>query len=91
MSHLLGQTIQVFWQGSLCTKMVILYSVYCICVLQVSGGGGMPPVDTIRRDEVNAVLANQRELVSAARDIKNFVADVHNKVRVFKSEVNASC
>jgi len=47
---------------------------------QVSGGGGMPPVDTIRRDEVNAVLANQRELVSAARDIKNFVADVHNKV-----------
>ena len=51
----------------------------------------MPPVDTIRRDEVNAVLANQRELVSAARDIKNFVADVHNKVRGFKSEVNACC
>jgi len=42
--------------------------------------GGAPPVDTIRRDEVNAVLANQRELVSAARDIKNFVADVHSKV-----------
>ena len=37
-------------------------------------------VDTIRRDEVNAVLANQRELVAAARDIKNFVADIHNKV-----------
>ena len=51
----------------------------------------MPPVDTIRRDEVNAVLANQRELVSAARDIKNFVADVHNKVKVFDSEVNACC
>ena len=32
------------------------------------------------RDEVNAVLSNQRELVTAARDIKNFVADVHNKV-----------
>jgi hypothetical protein len=48
----------------------------------VSGGGGsaLPPVDTIRRDEVNAVLANQRELVSAARDIKNFVTDVHSKV-----------
>ena len=44
------------------------------------GGQQLPPLDTIRRDEVNAVLANQRELVSAARDIKNFVADVHNKV-----------
>jgi len=44
------------------------------------GGTQLPPLDTIRRDEVNAVLANQRELVSAARDIKNFVADVHNKV-----------
>lgn len=29
---------------------------------------------------MNAVLANQRELVSAARDIKNFVTDVHSKV-----------
>ena len=48
---------------------------------QVQGGGGAgAPVDTIRRDEVNAVLANQRELVSAARDIKNFVSDVHGKV-----------
>jgi hypothetical protein len=48
---------------------------------QVSGGGSaLPPLDTIRRDEVNAVLANQRELVSAARDIKNFVTDVHSKV-----------
>jgi hypothetical protein len=46
----------------------------------VSGGSALPPVDTIRRDEVNAVLANQRELVSAARDIKNFVTDVHSKV-----------
>ena len=45
------------------------------------GGTQLPPLDTIRRDEVNAVLANQRELVSAARDIKNFVADVHNKVK----------
>jgi len=47
---------------------------------QVPGGQQQPPLDTIRRDEVNAVLANQRELVTAARDIKNFVADVHNKV-----------
>merc|ERR1711902_77135 len=30
----------------------------------VQGGGGVPAIDTIRRDEVNAVLANQRELVS---------------------------
>ena len=44
------------------------------------GGAGAPAIDTIRRDEVNAVLANQRELVSAARDIKNFVSDVHGKV-----------
>jgi len=44
-----------------------------------SGGGGLP-IDTIRRDEVTAVLANQREMVSAARDIKNFVTDIHGKV-----------
>ena len=30
--------------------------------------------------QVNAVLANQRELVSATRDIKNFVTDVHRWV-----------
>merc|ERR1719481_1863050 len=47
---------------------------------QVQGQGGAVPVDTIRRDEVMAVLANQKELVSAARDIKNFVTDVHQKV-----------
>ena len=46
------------------------------------GGGQVPPVDTIRRDEVNAVLANQRELVSATRDIKNFVTDVHRWIVV---------
>jgi len=49
-------------------------------------GGGQPAVDTIRRDEVNAVLANQRELVSATRDIKNFVTDVHSKVTALQSE-----
>jgi len=39
---------------------------------QQPGGqaGGAIPVDTIRRDEVNAVLANQREIVTASRDIK---------------------
>ena len=39
-----------------------------------SGGGtgqqAQIAVDTIRRDEVNAVLANQREIVGASRDIK---------------------
>jgi len=45
------------------------------------GGGGQPQigVDTIRRDEVNAVFANQKEIVSASRDIKNLVSDIHGK------------
>jgi len=51
-----------------------------------SGGGA--PVDTIRRDEVNAVLANQREMVSAARDIKNFVTDIHGKVGTIQQTQN---
>merc|ERR1712038_1297682 len=48
---------------------------------QQGGGGGQPQigVDTIRRDEVNAVLANQREIVGASRDIKNLVSDIHGK------------
>ena len=34
--------------------------------------GGQPQMsgDSIRREEVNAILANQREIVSATRDIK---------------------
>ncbi|XP_040571947.1 protein ERGIC-53 [Lepeophtheirus salmonis] len=43
------------------------------------GAGGGVPVDTIRRDEVNVVLSNQREIVSTSRDIKNFVSDIHSK------------
>lgn len=35
--------------------------------------------DSINRNEVNAILANQREIVTATRDIKNFVADIHSK------------
>jgi hypothetical protein len=31
---------------------------------------GQVPVDTIRRHEVDAMLANQREIVSAARELK---------------------
>jgi len=48
---------------------------------QQGSGGGQPQigVDTIRRDEVNAVLANQREIVGASRDIKNLVSDIHGK------------
>jgi len=50
---------------------------------QASGGGQAPVqqigVDTIRRDEVNAVLANQREIVTASRDIKNLVSDIQGK------------
>merc|ERR1712080_395229 len=54
-------------------------SLSVLTAIQNSGGavaaggakaGGGVPVDTIRRDEVNAVLANQREMVTAARDIK---------------------
>ena len=35
-----------------------------------SGGGPVPVIDTIRRHEVDSVLANQREIVGAAREIK---------------------
>lgn len=55
----------------------------------IQGGGapvqqgkpGQPQIagDSIRREEVNAILANQREIVSATRDIKNFVSDIHAK------------
>ncbi|CAB4068711.1 LMAN1 [Lepeophtheirus salmonis] len=43
------------------------------------GSGGGVPVDTIRRDKVNVVLSNEREIVSTSRDIKNFVPDIHLK------------
>merc|ERR1712038_753082 len=55
-----------------------------------SGSGGVPVVDTIRRDEVNAVLANQREIVSASRDIKNFVQDIHQKTGQLMSRGSAT-
>lgn len=37
---------------------------------QGGGGGQVPVIDTIRRHEVDSVLANQREIVGAAREIK---------------------
>lgn len=50
-------------------------------VPQSQQGSGQPQVtgDSIRREEVSAILANQREIVSASRDIKNFVSDIHAK------------
>ncbi|XP_023226933.1 protein ERGIC-53-like [Centruroides sculpturatus] len=47
------------------------------------GGQGMPPpampVDGLRRHEVDALLGNQREMVQASRDIKAFVAEIHQR------------
>ena len=37
---------------------------------QQTGSQPQATGDSIRREEVNAILANQREIVSATRDIK---------------------
>ncbi|XP_046403446.1 protein ERGIC-53 [Ischnura elegans] len=42
-------------------------------------GGQIPMVDTIRRHEVDAVLANQREMVATIREVKAFVGEVHQR------------
>lgn len=52
--------------------------------VQVSGGqqsGGQPVqlIDTIRRQEVDAVLSNQNIILSTAREIKTFIGDVNSK------------
>jgi len=49
--------------------------------VQQQQAGSQPQAtgDSIRREEVNAILANQREIVAATRDIKNFVSDIHAK------------
>ncbi|XP_032666479.1 protein ERGIC-53 [Odontomachus brunneus] len=49
--------------------------------VQVPGGHAGQPVliDTIRRQEVDAVLTNQNAILSTAREIKSFVTDVHSK------------
>lgn len=53
---------------------------------QVAPTGQVPPAqvgalpgDTIRRHEVDSILNNQRDIVATARDIKNFVNDIHQK------------
>merc|ERR1711928_299522 len=42
-------------------------------------GGQAVPVDTIRRHEVDIVLANQREMTGAAREIKAYVTEIHQR------------
>jgi len=43
---------------------------------------GTPPqmVDTIRRHEVEVVLQNQNSMINLARELKNFVVDIHSRV-----------
>lgn len=36
-------------------------------------------IDTIRRQEVDAVLNNQNVILNTAREIKSFVGEVHSK------------
>lgn len=40
--------------------------------------GGLPG-DSIKRHEVDSLLNNQRDIVQTARDIKNFVSEIHQK------------
>ncbi|XP_012540603.1 protein ERGIC-53 [Monomorium pharaonis] len=49
--------------------------------VQVAGQPGQQPVliDTIRRQEVDAVLSNQNIILNTAREIKSFVGEVHSK------------
>ncbi|XP_044004595.1 protein ERGIC-53 [Aphidius gifuensis] len=56
--------------------------------VQVGGGGGVnvqgggqpiQMIDTIRRQEVDAVLANQNVILNTARELKSFIGDVNSK------------
>merc|ERR1712137_1538981 len=42
-------------------------------------GAGAVPVDTNRRHEVDLMLANQREIVGAARELKAYVTEIHQR------------
>lgn len=44
-------------------------------------GGGQPiqMIDTIRRQEVDAVLANQNVIINTARELKSFIGDINSK------------
>jgi len=48
-------------------------------VAQATVTGGQVPVDTIRRHEVDAVLANQREISGSAKEIKAYVTEIHQR------------
>lgn len=61
-------------------------SLSLISQLQVGGvqvGGGQPGqvqlIDTIRRQEVDALLNNQNNILNTAREIKSFVNEVYSK------------
>lgn len=41
--------------------------------------GSIQMIDTIRRDEVNTVIANQNAMLNAAKELRSFLADVHSK------------
>lgn len=47
----------------------------------VNGQPGQQPVliDTIRRQEVEAVLTNQNIILNTAKEIKSYVGDLHIK------------
>ena len=49
--------------------------------MQVQGQPGQQPVliDTIRRQEVEAVLNNQNIILNTAREIKSFMGEVYSK------------
>ncbi|XP_012275732.1 protein ERGIC-53 [Orussus abietinus] len=49
--------------------------------IQATGGqpGQVQLIDTIRRQEVDAVLNNQNVILNTAREIKSFVGEVHSK------------
>lgn len=68
---------------------------------QVTGGQPGQPMltDTIRRQEVDAVLSNQNVILSTAREIRSFIGEVHsktesilnNQARAPTAQVNVVC
>ncbi|XP_008560355.1 protein ERGIC-53 [Microplitis demolitor] len=55
--------------------------------VQTAGGAGQPVqlIDTIRRQEVDAVLSNQNIIMNTAREIKQFVGEVSSKAETILS------
>lgn len=47
-------------------------------------------IDTIRRDEVNSVLNNQNSILTAARDLRSVISEVHSKADdILRNQVHA--